>query len=109
MNACAAASVVIFDHSAFSSLVMMNCSGPLANAAFAADTCAMPGATAAATNTAAITKLRILMLSPKLGSRRPNIPTGRPLFLVELLHLVVQLVHLRVDVLLFEDAFAHQQ
>src|SRR5436853_3130000 len=109
MKACTAASDVSVDHAAFSSLVIRNCSGPLAHPALAADSCATPGAAEAARKAMAIKRLRILMnnFSEVVFARRNRGSGG--LFLVELLHLVVQLVHLRIDFFLFEDAFAHQQ
>src|SRR5207244_1644005 len=108
-KASASASVCSVFHCAASSFVIRNCTGPSPHFAFSGDNAAsaLPANARSATNT---NRLRVFIrFSPGLGSRGSECPSPPRLFLFEVLDLVVQLVHLLLDLLLLEHPFAHQQ
>src|SRR6476646_586191 len=98
----------------------MYCTGPLAQSRFSADSCAkaLVAMIVAAAQAIRMRELVFIDLprtriggakSSEANSRAGSLFPCRSALLVEAFHLVVEPVHLRVDLFLFEDAFADQQ
>src|SRR5204862_1378898 len=102
MNFFAASSVETAFHCAISSFVISTAAGPLPNAACSGVSAEALTATAAAA--AARTMLRMFIRSPVRASRE-----RKRSLLLEIFHLVVEAVHLGVDLFLLENAFADEK
>src|SRR5947199_594707 len=98
---------------------MSHCTGPFAQSLYCGESCAN-ALTAAVAMATAMRNFRIFFnllrvscpeFKQAAGLPIPLLPApaSRPLLLLEVLHLVVQLVHLGVDLFLLQNSLAHQQ